>query len=314
MHDGFTSREIIGLRSEKNKVDAFVPYHFLHEEEAALSGGVETVNTIFLTGKECVFKCLMCDLWKNTLDEPAPLGATTTQIDYALERLPEADTIKLYNSSNFFDVKTILPEEYNAIATRIKGYKRVVVENHPKLCNKYCLEFNEMLESRLEIAMGLETIHPDVLPKLNKQLTLADFKKATSFLNKHDIDVRAFILLNPPYITDTKESIAWTLRSIEFAFDCGVARCSVIPVRPGNGVMDLLWQKNFYTPPMLAMLEEVFERGLLLNKGQVFVDTWDIAFLSACADCFETRKLRLDAMNLWQKILPPVKCSCIHGS
>ena len=55
--------------------------------------------------------------------------------------------------------------------------------------------------------MGLETTHPNVLPKLNKQLTPKDFKKAAGFLRANQIDVRAFILLNPPYLTGQKENI-----------------------------------------------------------------------------------------------------------
>lgn len=310
MHDKYDSRTIVGLRPQKNKVNPFVPYHFLHEEEPGLSGNIETVNTIFITGKECAFKCLMCDLWKNTLDEAAPFGATVQQLDYALQRLPQADVIKLYNSSNFFDTKNISPKEYPAIAERLVQYKRVVVENHPKLCNKYCLEFNDMIDGRLEVAMGLETIHPGILPKLNKQLTTEDFKQAAKFLNEHDIDVRAFILLNPPYITDVNENIAWTLQSVQFAFECGVARCTIIPVRPGNGVMDILQQENFYQPPTLAMLEEVFEKALSLKQGQVFADTWEIGFLSECPICFDARKKRLEKMNLEQKILAKILCNC----
>lgn len=310
MHDGYDNHTIAELRSEKNRLNPFIPYHFLHEEEPGLSGAVETVNTIFLTSKECAFKCLMCDLWKNTLDAPAPFGAIVKQIDYALERLPHADVIKLYNNGNFFDPKAISPKEYPAIANLVKDYKRVIVENHPKLCNKSCIEFNDMLHGRLEVAMGLETIHPAVLPRLNKQLTPEDFRNATAFLNSHSIDVRAFILLNAPYITDARENIDWTLKSIQFAFECGVARCSVIPVRPGNGVMDVLWKEGNYTPPSLNMLEEVFSKALLLKRGQLFVDTWDIGFLSKCAVCFEARKARLEKMNLAQIILPQIQCSC----
>ncbi|MFT4155019.1 radical SAM protein [Parafilimonas sp.] len=310
MHDGYDSHAITQLRSKKNKADACIPYHFLHEKEPALSGDIETVNTIFLTSKECAFKCLMCDLWKNTLDEAAPFGAIIKQIEYALERLPQADVIKLYNNGNFFDTKAISPKEYPAIVKLLKGYKRVVVENHPKLCNRHCIAFNEMLDGRLEVAMGLETIHPGVLPRLNKQLTPKDFKNATGSLNQHNIDVRAFVLLNAPYITDPQESIVWTLKSIQFAFECGVVRCAVIPVRPGNGVMDVLWREGNYAPPSLAMLEDVFEKALLLGQGQVFVDTWDIGFLSTCTFCFDARKKRLEKMNLEQKILPEVRCSC----
>lgn len=310
MHDVFDGSGIIALRSSKNKLDPFVPYHFLHEQEPGMYGSIETVNTIFLTSKECAFKCLMCDLWKNTLEGPVPPGAIAKQIDYALERLPGADVIKLYNNGNFFDTKAIPSGEYPAIATRLAGYKRIIVENHPNLCNQYCLEFNKLLEGKLEIAMGLESIHPDVLPRLNKQLTPEDFKRAAIFLKEHHIDARAFVLLNPPYLTDAVESILWTIKTVEFAFDCGVKRCAVIPVRPGNGVMEVLWKSQFYTPPSLAMLEEVFEKGLSLQRGQIFVDTWDIGFLSRCPLCFDSRKKRLESMNLSQKIEPAIHCTC----
>ena len=32
------------------------------------TGGCVDVATLFLTNRECPFRCLMCDLWKNTLE------------------------------------------------------------------------------------------------------------------------------------------------------------------------------------------------------------------------------------------------------
>lgn len=252
----------------------------------------------------------MCDLWKNTLDEATPRGAIVKQIDYALDRLPEADTIKLYNNGNFFDTKAIPPEDYAEIARRLQPYNRVVVENHPKLCGKACLEFNEMLHGQLEIAMGLETIHPDVLPRLNKQIVSDDFKRAAKFLKAHKIDSRAFVLLNPPYLRGREENIHWATKTIGFAFESGVRCCSVIPTRPGNGIMELLYEEGDYLLPTLESLEEVFENGLQLQQGQVFADTWDIGFLSHCPVCFEARKQRLESMNLDQKFHQRIACSC----
>jgi radical SAM enzyme (TIGR01210 family) len=310
MHDDYDNLAIVSRRSKKNSVDPYVPYHFLHELEPGLSGGTERVNSIFLTGRECVFKCLMCDLWKNTLDEPSPPGAIARQIDYALERLPEADAVKLYNNGNFFDKKAISPAEYPGIAQRLGSYKRVIVENHPKLCDQACIAFRQQLSGKLEIAMGLETIHPDVLPKLNKQITPEDFKNAAAFLNKHQIDVRAFALLNAPFLTDPEESLLWTFKTVRFAFACGAVRCSIIPTRSGNGIMEILWKERNYAPPSLAMLEEIFETALALKQGQVFADTWDVGFLSGCPLCFDARKERLEKMNLSQEILPRISCNC----
>lgn len=304
------NREIERLRPEKNHVNPEVPYHFLHETEPDANGQLQRVNTIFLTGRECAFKCLMCDLWKNTLDESTPKGAILKQLDYALSRLPEGDVIKLYNSSNFFDPKSVPLEDYPGIIERVKSYKRVIVENHPKLCGDACLDFSKQLDGKLEIAMGLETLHPDILPLLNKQMTAQDFANAANFLSNHGIDVRAFILLNPPYLTGRDENIKWALAAADFAFGNGVKCCSIIPTRPGNGIMELLQQQHRYSPPSLDMLEEVFEQALALKKGRVFVDTWELGFLSQCSECFDARKNRLDTMNLDQHIHSKITCNC----
>ena len=101
---------------KKNPVDARRPYAYLCEREYAATGEVAQVATVFLTNRECPFQCLMCDLWKNTLDTSVAPGDIPTQIDYALERLPAATQIKLYNSGNFFDRKAIPPSDYEAIA------------------------------------------------------------------------------------------------------------------------------------------------------------------------------------------------------
>jgi radical SAM enzyme (TIGR01210 family) len=307
MHD---NQQIEALRPARNRLDPFVPYHFLQEEEPDNEGGLQKVNTIFLTSKECAFKCLMCDLWKNTLTEPAPAGSILKQIDYALARLPGADVIKLYNNGNFFDTKAVPPGDYAGIIERLRPYQRVIVENHPKLCGEACLEFNDRLSGTLEIAMGLETIHPDVLPRLNKQLTPEDFKQAASFLRSNCIDVRAFVLLNPPYLTDAQENIHWVLNTVKFAFEVGVQCCSIIATRPGNGIMDVLATQGFYTAPSLDTLEEIFDTALALKQRRVFVDTWDINFLSSCPKCFTARKERLEWMNLHQRVAKPVSCSC----
>lgn len=323
-----TPREISALRPARNRVDAERPFHFLHEREVG-PFGLETVNTLFLTGKECAFKCLMCDLWKNTLEGPTPPGAIVRQIDYALARLPAADSIKLYNSSNFFDPKAVPVADYPAILSRVRGYRRVIVENHPLLVGDACVHFRDGITGTLEIAMGLETIHPVALPALNKQLTPADFRRAADFLTSLGIRIRAFVLLNPPYITDPREGIRWAVETVRFAFESGAHCCSIIATRPGNGIMEALQAADDYVPPTLDALEEVFAESLALartigpaasadpsghgtvspHRPLVFVDTWDIGFLSTCPHCFDARKIRLEKMNLDQTIHQPIACS-----
>ncbi len=302
-----SDRDIIAARGEKQPVDPWQPYAYLVEPEHTAAGLVEDVATLFLTNRECPFHCLMCDLWKNTLDTRVPIGAIPAQLDFALQRLPAAQHIKLYNSANFFDPQSIPREDWPAIAERVRSFKTVIVENHPRLCTDDCRIFRDLIGTQLEVALGLETIHPEVLPRLNKQMTTDDFESAVARLRGWNIATRAFILLRPPYLTE-EEGIEWACRSIDFAFDSGVNCASVIPVRDGNGIMEQLAAAGLYSPPSLRALEEVLEYGLKRNRGRVFVDLWDAERFATCPECGPQRRARLRRMNLSQVSEPQLTC------
>jgi radical SAM enzyme (TIGR01210 family) len=302
-------RWILSKRGKKNPVDPEKPYALLVEKERTPSGKIEDVAVIFLTNRECPFHCLMCDLWKNTTDKPVPQGAISRQIEWALNRLPQTKHLKLYNSGSFFDPGAIPEKDNKKIASLLKSFETVIVESHPGLINEKCIIFRDMLKSDLQIAVGLETANPDVLVRLNKQMTLDDFVNSIRFLTKHDIQSRAFILLRPPFLTES-EGIYWAERSLDFAFSCGVECCIVIPARGGNGAMEKLTEKGFFTPPGIISLESVMEYGIRLNAGRIFADLWDLHLFSRCDKCLDERTIRLAQMNLSQEIIPSVKCIC----
>jgi radical SAM enzyme (TIGR01210 family) len=307
---GFEADELIlAQRPPKNSVDPWRPYAHLVEPEYTRAGRVEDVATVFLTNRECPFRCLMCDLWKNTTDRRVPDGAIPAQIDSALERLPPVRHLKLYNAGNFFDAQAIPPADFSAIARRLAPLETVTVECHPRLVGRSCLAFQDSLRPELQVAMGLETVHPDILPQLNKRMTLADFERAVRLLSSHGIPVRAFILLRPPFLGEA-EGLLWAKRSLEYAFGVGVECCVVIPTRAGNGAMERLQEQGLFSPPRLDSLEAAVEYGIGLKAGRVFADLWDIDRFAACPCCGPERVRRLHALNLTQTIPPPVPCKC----
>lgn len=309
MTPSISTADILKARAAKNPVDVTRPYAFLVEPECAATGRVEDVATIFLTNRECPFRCLFCDLWKNTTDERVPLGAIPGQIEHALERLPPARHIKLYNSGNFFDSQAIPREDWRTIARLVSGFETVIVENHPKMCDQQCLRFRDQIDGQLEIAIGLETVHPRILPRLNKQMTLDDYSRAVTFLRKHDIAVRSFVLLRPPWLTE-QEGVEWALRSLTTAFDLGVECCAVIPSRSGNGLMEQLAASGDFSEPGLQSMESVLEDGLQLQRGRVFIDLWDAERFATCSRCTQLRIDRMQQMNLRQSQIPPIECQC----
>lgn len=306
-----TDHWIVSNRGEKNQVSTDLPYAWLVEKERTASGSIEDVGIIFLTNRECPFHCLMCDLWKNTVDETVAPGVIPVQIEWALNRMPTVKHLKIYNSGSFFDTRAIPEKDYEKIAGLVSHFKTVIVECHPKLVNESCLRFADRLTPELQVAMGLETVHPEVIQKLNKKMTAADFARAADYLKNHHILSRAFVLLKPPYLSE-EEGIYWAERTIDFALESGSECCTVIPVRPGNGAMNMLMQQGDFVPPVIQSLEEVLEYGIGLGKGRVFADTWDLGLFSKCVHCLEARINRLEHMNLYQELCDQVSCICSH--
>jgi len=300
---------IVSSRGKKNPVDPQKPYGWLVEKELSASGKIEDMATIFLTNMECPFHCLMCDLWKNTTDHPVPAGAIPAQIEWALEQMPKVKHLKLYNSGSFFDDRAIPVADYQKIASLLTGLETVIVESHPKFIDESCLHFRDMLQAELQIAIGLETVQPEILRKLNKHMTLDDFRFSVDYLTINGIRSRAFILLRPPFLSES-EGIYWAQRSIDFAFSAGVECCIVIPVRAGNGAMDHLLENGDFSLPDIHSLESVLEYGIGLNAGRVFADVWDLSLFSGCTNCVTLITNRLNEMNLNQKIVGRERCSC----
>jgi radical SAM enzyme (TIGR01210 family) len=304
-----TDAWILQQRGRRNAVDPAVPYAHTVEPERTREGRIEDVATIFITNRECPFHCLMCDLWQNTTTDRVPDGTVPRQIEWALAQLPPTRHVKLYNAGSFFDKQAIPHADWPRIAELLAPFETVIVESHPKLVGGACDEFQRMLEPRLQVAMGLETIDPTVLPRLNKQMSLADFENATRYLVQRGIEVRAFVLLRTPFQTE-RQGTEWAKRSIDYVFSIGVECCVVIPTRYGNGAMDRLHESGLFQPPRLQSLEEVLDYGVGLARGRVFADLWDLERLAACISCSSLRRERLHRMNLTQRVLPRVECRC----
>lgn len=304
-----SSREILDIRGPKNRVNPLKAYAAMVEDELSSQGTVDPVATLFLTNQECPFRCVYCDLWKNTTDVRVSAGDIPHQIRTALAQLGPARHIKLYNSGNFFDPQAIPREDYPEIARLVAGFKTVIVENHPRLLDERCRDFADRIPGEFEVAMGLETAHPQVLSLLNKQMTLADFRNAAQRLIDSRMHARAFVLVKPPFMA-AADVVEWGVRSIEFAATSGCRVICVIPTRGGNGALEQLAAIEAFSPPTLAQFEEVFDRGLeSVSAGvRVFADTWDLKKLATCPKCADERQQRLVEQNHLQRVLPRVSC------
>jgi radical SAM enzyme (TIGR01210 family) len=299
------------LRPAKPAIDPWKPIDVLVEEERLPDGTPASCLTVFLAGAECPFTCVHCDLWRFTLDGPTPPGALPSQLEQALasrmgEPLPEA--IKLYNAGNFFDPRAVPPGDLPRLAARLAPFRRVTVESHPRLVGEACTQFAGSLSGRLEVAMGLETVHPDALPRLNKQMTLRQFDAAVAFLQHHGIGTRAFVLLSPPFVP-ARESVEWAVRSVEHALSLGVDVVSLIPMRGGDGELHRLADQGVLEPPSLETFDQAMEECLGLGRGVVLADLWDVERMTGCVACRRQRVAHLHEMNRSGRVGSRVTCS-----
>jgi len=310
------------LRPAKKRVDSFLPIAHFWETERLPAGGEIAALTILLAGAECPYTCVYCDLWKETLDGPTPRGALPAQLRAVLTAaspLPQPSAAKLYNASNFFEPRAVPGEDEAEILALLAPFSRVTVECHPRLVGRRCLGFAERLAGRLEVAMGLETVHPEALARLNKGMTLADFDRAAATLRSAGIGLRAFVLVGAPFVP-AEESVEWAVRSAAHAFAAGAERVSLIPVRAGNGAMEDLEAAGEWTPPTLDPLETALERcleaqagsvglaGIARSIGIVTADLWDARRFASCPECVDRRLARLARMNGTGRNEPRFSC------
>jgi radical SAM enzyme (TIGR01210 family) len=331
-------RFVVDLRAPRPHHNAWRYQDLIVEDERTADGAVVRVGTVFLTGRECPWRCVMCDLWRSTTPDDTPRGAIAAQVAAArdelrrrahpvepvepVEPVHNITQMKLYNAGSFFDPRAVPEADYDAIAAHLAGLERVIVESHPALVGPRVDLFLDALGRnrprsavpvKLEVAMGLETAHADALERLHKRMTLGDFAAAADRLRRRDVGLRVFLLVAPPFVP-ADEQEAWLLRSIDVAFACGAGVVSLVPTRSGNGAMEALTAAGEFRQPHLADIERSVNAAFSRVTSQeprarrVFVDVWDLHRFADCPQCVDARRGRLHAMNLEQRVLPPIAC------
>ena len=316
-------RFVLERRSPRPPHDPWRSQGLIVEDERTAEGNRARIATVLLTGRECPWRCAMCDLWTYTTASDTPRGAIPAQVAAARaavrdETIPVTG-MKLYNAGSFFDPRAVPEADYDAVADALGGLSHVIVESHPALVgsrvDRLIAAFDRhhrpgQPSVRLEVAMGLETAHPGALDRLNKRITLDDFAKAADALSRRDVPLRVFLLISPPFIPADGQD-TWLLRSIDAAFSFGATVVSLVPTRPGNGAIETLAGAGVFRAPDLGDIERSFALALghARGRGRVFVDVWDLERFAPCPHCASSRRGRLQAMNLDQVILAGHPCA-----
>ncbi|MFI5230513.1 MAG: radical SAM protein [Gemmatimonadales bacterium] len=303
------------LRRPKPAVDPLRAHGTAIDDERRPNGDIERALTVFLAGAECPFTCVFCDLWQWTIDGATPKGALPRQIADSLEAHRGADHIarlKLYNASNFFDARAVPPADHPQIAELCAPFAALTVESHASTIGPPVLRFARRLRGRLEVAIGLESIHPTAMARIGKRMTLDQFDRAADFLRANDIDLRVFVLVGTPFVP-ANESLEWTVRTATHAAERGAALVALIPVRGGNGEMERLASEGDFVPPALRHLERALDACVGVTPTVVTADLWDVARFAPCDSCRGERVARLERINRSGLAEPPATCAECGG-
>lgn len=309
-------RFILERRGQRPEHDPWQHQGLIVEDERTAGGGRARIATVLLTGRECPWRCAMCDLWTYTTESDTPVGAIPAQVRAARVALRARSApvtgMKLYNAGSFFDPRAVPECDYEAVAEALAGLSRVIVESHPALVGPRVDRLLTALDrhraagappAQLEVAMGLETAHPIALDRLNKRFTLDGFADAALSLADRGVALRVFLLISPPFVP-LAEQDAWLLRSVDAAFSCGASVVSLVPTRPGNGAVDALAADGSFRAPDVDDIERTFTLALghARGRGRVFVDLWDLERFAPGRHDVAVRRDRLAAMNLEQRV------------
>ncbi|MFH0830108.1 MAG: DUF5591 domain-containing protein [Candidatus Aenigmatarchaeota archaeon] len=169
-------------------------------------------KVIYLNSGKCGWgKCIFCG-WGAKESRVKSIHELKRMLDeiFLTEKF---DRLKIFNSGSFLDERQV-PRAFRSYVVRkceAAGVKELVVESRGEYFTKEFVDDMKSDRVKVSIGYGLEVADDEMLKKLQKGTTAADFVKASDFLHKNGFQMRAYVMVNAPY-TD-RESLRRTMKT-----------------------------------------------------------------------------------------------------
>ncbi len=262
--------------------------------------------------------CSMCGYAKDTLGRSATPEELAEQLSHALARYRDQPYVKVYTSGSFLDDREVDPVSREALVRAFSGRaRRLLFETLPEFAVAAAVEpLRRAFAGELEVALGLETTDPTVLARyVHKNAPPSAYLEAADRLRALGVSPKAYLLLKPPYLTES-EAIRDVVRSIGEAagrFDT----MSVNPVHIQNGtVVEWLYRRGRYRPPWLWSLVETLVEGARLKGSARLVSFPTAGGLARgphnCGECDARVLAAIEEASLTQEFGPlaGLDCAC----
>lgn len=203
--------------------------------------------------------CSMCGYNIESSSDITPEDISK-QFERAVAGLGDVRFLKVYTSGSFLDPREVPHEVMTRILEHCKERKsRLLFESRPEYVTDERLDELVACHDDLEIALGLESANDRVLTySINKGFSTSDYVTSAEAISNHGIDVRTYVLLKPPFLTES-ESVADAIGTIRFA-SAYSQTISLNPVNVQRGtIVEKLWRNWAYRPPWLWSVLEVLK-------------------------------------------------------
>ena len=247
--------------------DTKKPVSFWPEKDV-FGGKIVNAFVIIFRTKGCSWAinsgCSMCGYfndsqWKNVSDDDL-----LKQFDTAMEKYDGQKFVKIFTSGSFLDDNEVTSNVRKKIIKKLEETTdKVSVESRPEFITEKSLsEIKDSFKSiTFEVGVGLETASDFVREHcLNKGFKFEDYKKVAKTLKKHDVKLKTYVLIKPPFLTE-KQSIENAIDTV----DKIKSITDTISFNPTNvqrnTLVNYLWNRRQYRPAWLFSIIEILKES-----------------------------------------------------
>ena len=243
------------------------PVSFWSEKDVFDKKIVDTFMIIFRTqGCSWALKsgCSMCGYFNESMWQKVSDDDLLNQFNIAMNSYSGQKFVKMFTSGSFLDDREISPRVRDEIIDKLNNKTdKISVESRPEyITDKKLAKIKKNTDLKnFEIGIGLETANDSIRNDyLNKGFTFDNYKNAVSILKKHNMSLKTYVLIKPPYLTE-KDSIDDAIKTVDKIKKI----TDTVSFNPTNvqrkTFVNYLWQRKKYRPAWLFSVVEILKES-----------------------------------------------------
>lgn len=291
-------------------------------EKDVLDGTIVDAYVIILRTRGCSWAlssgCTMCGYFNDSMFSEVTEEDFLAQFEAALQGYKQEKIVKLFTSGSFLDPSEV-PQtiQQKILGSLAQQAEKISVESRPEyITEKHLTDIHKtVVPKTFEIGIGLETTNDLVRQKaINKGFTFQQYIKAAGLLRKHQMKVKTYVLMKPPFLTE-KESLDDCIRTAKET----KKYTDSISLNPTNvqhhTVVEYLWKRDQYRPPWLWSIVEFLQQSKSLTDAFVKCDLVGGGSKRGphnCGVCDQKVLRAIEEFSLTQKkdVFQDLSCNC----